>query len=335
LILPFLGLKTIPRLLKTVKGVPMTEWSQHVALHFQGLLQPPNATSSDPLSSTGTDDPPGIFMLRYILNCACLTNTNSLLQIPQLLCRAYARRTARTARESVEAESAWVFSFGYWYAFTMSIFTIGLCVSSAIPSTLPCASLFFFLQHRIDKYNLSHRIFAHGPEIEGDGLLATRVLHYMRCVIAAWWCLMGFSFLFWANNSLDKTESLWCVQAISGLLVASSVALVAWSGYTHQSILHDNQFEVVRMDERGLSKRGGEFRNFFTNIDSVLRYASCASSPRSSRGGYGVIATPLDRLDSGGQDTSPVSMLTDGEPCLSWDATSVVLEPNSDCGRCI
>jgi len=358
IIIPFLGLQSIDGLVAAAK--------MRISHHPSLLVPRISRVVLRRLMHS-----PGIFALRYILNCACLTNTNSLLQIPQLVYRAYARRVATTPRESVEAEKVWVFAWGYWYAWTISIFTIGICMSSAVPSTLPCAALFFSLQHAVDRYNLMHRIYSHGPDIESENLLATRVLHYMRCVIAVWWCLMACGFLLSARHlparSWEAGVPLWCVEATAGLLMVLSVALVIFSFWSHQSILHDNQFHNVDMAERGLSSTGGPFQGLFSNIDSILRCAWCVGG----KGNYSVVggADMLERFDSvttdggfhGGTDMATLpgfaqlgsfpgnaeagdaelEGLRGGESSsaegiigssLSWDARSVVLRPVTHCG---
>jgi len=340
MVIPFLGLKGIDGLVaiaKEGKG------------HFRYARVIPTVAE---ILSNRLMHSPGIFALRYILNCACMTNINSLLQIPQLLYRAYARRVAITARESVEAEEVWVFAWGYWYAWTISIFTLGICMSSAVPSALPCAALFFTVQHAVDRYNLLHRVYSHGPDIESENLLAIRVLHYMRCVIAFWWFLMGSSLLVSAgqlpDELWDSAVPLWSVQAASGVLVSLSSALVAFSWWTHISVLHDNQFQTVDMAERGLSSTGA-LQGLFSNIDGILKNA-CCSPPSVGYGVLGSVETRLDRLDSTATDGSLAAEVP-GMPTLddwpeaggerrstnvgsrlSWDAKSVVLQPVATCG---
>lgn len=338
MVIPFLGFKSVDGLIFFAEQRHGDPASLFLPTIMEGLVE-----------RLMEMERPGILALRYVLNCACMSNVNSLLQVPQLLYRAYARRVAVTARESFEAEAVWVFAWGYWYAWTISIFTIGLCTSSAVPSMLPCAALFFALQHAVDRHNLLNRVYSHGPDIESENLLAIRVLHYMRCVVAFWWCLMGCSFLLAAG----QMSALWCVQALAGLLISLSLALVIFSWWTHQSILHDNQFHNVDMAERGLSGTGGVLQRLFSNIDGCLKCASCGSVGS----GYAVVGASdvaLERFDSIGTDAGYSALaLLDlpgvsmpglgaeadglagvGSPggCLSWDARSVVLQPVAACG---
>lgn len=334
LVIPFLEMNSISALM---------QWAEdRVSKHPAALV----GTILRHLAQTMMHSP-GIFALRYIVNCACLTNMNSLLQIPQLLCRAHARRSARTAREHVESEEAWVFAWGYWYAWTISIFTMGICMSSAVPSALPCAALFFTVQHVVDRYNLTYRIYAHGPDIETENLLTTRVLHYMRCTVAAWWFIMGSVFLLLLRTKFtpatwESTVPVDWVHGLSAGLVVASVLLVIFSWYTQMSILHDNQFQNVNISERGLSSTGGGvLQPLFSSIEQCLRCECC----RPSRPAYSSVEGrgPLDRAESTFTevlDSSPLqrinSLLSESEEVeaeglLSWDARSVVIQPVARC----
>jgi len=333
MVIPFLGLKSIDGLIAFGKRE-----HHHPQLLLTEIVE---AVSRRLMHS------PGVFALRYILNCACMTNVNSLLQIPQLLYRAYARCMAVTARETFEAEEVWVFAWGYWYAWTISIFTMGIVISSAVPSTLPCAALFFAVKHAVDRHNLLHRVYSHGPDIESENLLAIRVLHYMRCVIAVWWWLMGCGFLF---TAVQMPEDLgcsvvphWSVRVAAGLLMSLAMALVIFSWWTHQSILHDNQFHNVDMTERGLSGTGEIFRGLFSNIEGILKCA-CCSPAAAAYGPLGASDLALDRFDSQfsdagspGNDLPGVAMFPECDgfkagSAVSWDAKSIVLQSVAACG---
>jgi len=200
----------------------------------------------------------GVFAVRYILNCACMSNTNSLLQIGQLLYRYYARKTARTARDFVEAEETWIFAWGYWYAWTLSVFTMGIFLSTVVPSVLPASAVFFAVQHFVDRHNLARGVFSHGSEAEN--VMITRALHYMRCIIAAWWIMMACIFWFILHRgNLPKWDSRVPEAVIRGMIVALLVfssCLVAWSWWDQQSILHDSNFEEIDVSKRGMHRRG-------------------------------------------------------------------------------
>jgi len=336
MVIPFLGLESINGLLEWAN----LRMKHHPAEMVQKLIE----RVGDQLMHT-----PGIFALRYILNCACLTNVNSLLQVPQLIGRAHARSAARTARESVEAEEAWVFAWGYWYAWTISIFTIGICASTAVPSVLPFTAVFFTLQHTVDKYNLTHRIYSHGPDIETENLLTTRVLHYMRCVIAFWWFFMGMVFWVVMKQGLiqnwDSSVPVDLIWAAAIALIVLSVCLVIFSLVSQHSFLHDNSFQHVNLSERGLSNTGGGmFQPICHNIERCLKCSCCR---RGGKGKYSAVGARLDRQDSSsaaedGRDllagpeaavAAPLASAEESEAdLLSWDARSVVIQPVESCG---
>jgi len=304
----------------------------------------------------------GVFAVRYILNCACLTNANSLLQVAQLIYRAYARRVARTARDFVEAEETWVFAWGYWYAWTISIFSIGLVLSTVVPSTLPSAALFFSLQHFVDRHNLSHGVYAHGAESEN--LFVTRALHYMRCSVAVWWLLMGCGFSFVLHHGLnaewDSKFPLRVVRSTAGLLPVSGVLLIVWSWWDQQSILHDSHFQIVDVSKRGMHRRG-----LCQSLDRFLRHPWCSGEYTSVGAGEPEDLARMSSMElelaSGGASPGASTMLLDelgfapapqnepthlqgiemsslgGAPspyvktggALSWDARGVVMDSSN------
>lgn len=285
-------------------------------------------------------DKPGVFALRYIAACACLTNANSLLQIPQLLCRAHSRSVARTAREYVEAEEPWVFAWGYWYAWTISLFTLGIVLGSVVPCASLFAAFFFTVQHAVDKYNLTYRTYSHGPDIEIENLLAIRVLHYMRCLVAAWWCLGGYV----ALKEAEKLENQWdsflpeqWYRIAAAALVVLSVALVLYSWYSHNLILHDNHFENdLHLWDRGLSAKTSYVRLIFAALDRCIRCNTCANPTEvhvhpeaSSR--YIHTKSHADEIEHLSRQTQSDNVSTNAstvmESSLSWDAVLAVIEP--------
>lgn len=131
---------------------------------------------------------PALFVIKYLMSCACLANVFSLLQLHQLVQRCLARRCATTARKSVTAEEPLVFAWGYWYAWSCSMFLIAIGLSTAVPCTLPCAFLFFYVRHWVDRHNLRLGVYLHG-ERESENSYVIRAIHTMRSVVGAWWFL--------------------------------------------------------------------------------------------------------------------------------------------------
>jgi len=272
----------------------------------------------------------GLFALRYILNCACVSNTNALLQLCQLIFRCCARGNARTAREYVEAELNFTFAWGYWYAWTISIFTIGVVMSTFVPSVLPCAALFFSVQHCVDKYNLFHRVYDHGPASEN--YFITRALHYMRCVVCLWWSLVGGGFLLIMEEGLaDQWSSIFPIRVIRGTcfaLLGFSAWLVLWSWWDLTSILHDSNFTMVDISTRS------RFRNsLLAMLERCClgrrRYMKVsATEPDAPQGllGPGVALTRQgESLGDPIEDIGPSAWAGLGSGGLCWDAKSAVV----------
>lgn len=295
----------------------------------------------------------GVFAVRYIVNCACLTNTNSMLQLAQAGYRIYAKKTSFTPREFVAAEEQWIFAWGYWYAWTLSLFTLGICLSTLIPSTLPCAALFFTVQHSVDKHNLLNGVYGHGAESENS--FVTRALHYMRCIISAWWFTQGVGLALLLPDTGDEANwdsivPLPLVKTIIGLLMLLAVALTLWSWWDMQAILHDSHFQMVDISKRGMNRS-----SLLANLDRFLRKACCYSDYVSLGSDDAADMESATRQRSGSthklRDNQPrnielarseIGLLEliledgcasshDGDDFLSWDALSVVVrDPGAD-----
>ena len=72
-------------------------------------------------------------------------------------------------------EDTWYFDIGYHFAFSLTIFTIALVFSAAVPLIPFFGFLFFAFKYFIDKYNY---MYVYETEFESEGLLATTVATY-------------------------------------------------------------------------------------------------------------------------------------------------------------
>jgi len=88
----------------------------------------------------------GIFTVKYLLNSAFLSNANQLMDVPQSFGRWWCRKTAVTERQRMEANEPGPFCFGYWYAWTLSVYFLGFCVGALVPLTVFITALFFFAE---------------------------------------------------------------------------------------------------------------------------------------------------------------------------------------------
>jgi len=279
-------------------------------------------------------DKPGVFSMRYIAACACITNTNSLLQLPQLIYRWHCRSTARTARECVDAEEPWVFAWGYWYAWTISIFTVGIVLGGFAPCMSIFAAFFFTVQHAVDQYNLKHRIYSPGPDIETENLLVVRVLHYMRCIIAVWWCLGGCIAMkeFWHLTCTGQEwDSFITKQSFSVAcwgVIMLSVALGCFSLYTQRKVLHDNQFD----DDLQHSSRGLDATGCISGIDvctATMSNARCDHRGPDGCDFYLVEQTDAHEFAESDEESSCViaRQTSFSGSKLNWDSEHAVIWP--------
>lgn len=289
----------------------------------------------------------GVFALRYIVNCACITNTNQMLQLPQYAFRVYSRWAAVTPRQFVQAEEEWEYAWGYWYAWALSVFTLGLCISTFVPSTLPLLALFFCIQHLVDGHNLLHGVFAHGAECENSFI--TRALNYMRCIVATWWFLTSLGFaglVIHQSETWNSFVPIGMVKVMIGFMMGAAATLAIWSWWDMTAILHDNNFDTVDISKRGLSS------GILATLETMLRKAcqnyvhidaeDAVELPQLEEGE--VTVTNRRKVRSGGASPEPVNLLTRSEPRggewkyktpkknvdpddeLTWDAYSVVIQ---------
>eukprot|EP00439_Symbiodinium_sp_Y106_P039195 s5826_g4.t2 len=226
LLIPLLGLTGIPALLEFLE-VKLTDHTQDIS-----VLQ---------LLDGSMFSSPGLFYVRYLLNCTFLTNTNSLLNLSQLV-----------VRWLLSQHEPWIFAWGYWYAFTLAILTTAVNLGVLMPSLLPCGALFFAMKYRIDKHILSVRGFLCGPE--SQGLFIPRVLFIMRMIVAGLWLVIGSSLHFTARTFFEDRWTapvpLKAVEWFSALLVAAALVVWLWSSWAKASSLHNDKFELLRFSKK-------------------------------------------------------------------------------------
>jgi len=121
---------------------------------------------------------PAAFSIKYLLNCAMMTNANSLMNLPQLCYRTV-----------MGDPDPWCFSYGYWYAFSMGIIALGFGMGIYVPSLLPCAAFFFWMRYFVDQYNIRHNVYLPGVESLGSFSRAVRLM--LETTVALWWCSIG------------------------------------------------------------------------------------------------------------------------------------------------
>jgi hypothetical protein len=104
------------------------------------------------------------------------------------------------------------FQFGYFYAFSFTMYSIGLIFSSMVPFICLASLYFFYSRHLIDFVNL---LTVHGSEIESAGNLINKVLKYNILPIMLYHVAMTSFFLVKA-----KYISAFIVLCLMGLSIA-------------------------------------------------------------------------------------------------------------------
>ncbi|CAJ1397237.1 unnamed protein product [Effrenium voratum] len=218
LLIPLLGLTGMPALLEFLE-VKLNDHKEDIS-----ILQLLDGTL---LRS------PGLFYVRYLLNCAFMTNTNSLLNLPQLCMRWL-----------FEEAEPWPFAWGYWYAFALATLTTAVSLGSLVPALFPIGALLFGMKYRVDKHILNERAYLCGPE--SQGLFLPRVLFIMRMMVVGSWLAVGSSLRLTASffqGRWDSPVPLRVLENSCSLLVAFAVLLGVWSLWEKGNDVHTARFE--------------------------------------------------------------------------------------------
>eukprot|EP00927_Polykrikos_kofoidii_P008098 TRINITY_DN1334_c1_g1_i1.p1 TRINITY_DN1334_c1_g1~~TRINITY_DN1334_c1_g1_i1.p1 ORF type:complete len:997 (+),score=93.17 TRINITY_DN1334_c1_g1_i1:128-3118(+) len=97
------------------------------------------------------------------------------------------------------------FDWGYWYAWSMSIFTMSLVVSVGMPAMLPLAFLFFCIRYYVDLSNFKRG--AVSTTVKMDSTLPLSVSEHMVFAVFLFW--LSMSAFFFAQPSRVYCESWW------------------------------------------------------------------------------------------------------------------------------
>ncbi|RLN59615.1 hypothetical protein BBP00_00006406 [Phytophthora kernoviae] len=107
----------------------------------------------------------GIFYVDYVLQRCFLGTALVLLRASEYCKFSWAKPRALTPREQVQAVEADPFYTGTQTAMQISTLTVVLMFSTVVPLILPLGTLYFVMQHSVDKYsllNVRRRIKGHG-----------------------------------------------------------------------------------------------------------------------------------------------------------------------------
>lgn len=103
----------------------------------------------------------GSFFTRYMMQVSLLLNMIYLFDLPHffvktfryLLYRYRHRKDPARIRELEPFKDTWSFDLGYFQAYTLTLFFLGILFASVIPLITVFTFLFFFLRYWFDKYN--------------------------------------------------------------------------------------------------------------------------------------------------------------------------------------
>ncbi|ETN10724.1 hypothetical protein PPTG_22686 [Phytophthora nicotianae INRA-310] len=115
----------------------------------------------------------GIFYVDYILQRCFLGTALVLLRATEYVKFAWAKPRALTPREQVQAVEADLFYTGTQSAMQISTLTVVLMFSTVVPLILPLGTLYFVMQHGVDKYSLLNV----RRRIKGRGSIARTATH--------------------------------------------------------------------------------------------------------------------------------------------------------------
>lgn len=115
----------------------------------------------------------GIFYVDYVLQRCFLGTALVLLRATEYCKFSWAKPRALTPREQVQAVEADPFYTGTQTAMQISTLTVVLMFSTVVPLILPLGTLYFVMQHGVDKYSLLNV----RRRIKGRGSIARTATH--------------------------------------------------------------------------------------------------------------------------------------------------------------
>ncbi|UIZ24074.1 hypothetical protein KXD40_008282 [Peronospora effusa] len=115
----------------------------------------------------------GIFYVDYVLQRCFLGTALVLLRATEYVKFSWAKPRALTRREQVQAVEADQFYAGTQSAMQISTLTVVLMFSTVVPLILPLGTLYFVMQHSVDKYSLLNV----RRRIKGRGSIARTATH--------------------------------------------------------------------------------------------------------------------------------------------------------------
>jgi len=229
-VLPVMGLSSLPDLVDWT-------WTNLLSLdHLRRLPAMAAARLTQPWVGT--------FGVQYLINSTGMSGAWNELQPAQVFWRRCALRFAVTEKEKEDARTPWFFAWGYWYAYMLSCFVLGLSMSIAVPLSLPVSCACFYMRHCVDSRNLAGGEFRLGPEECG---FVPRVLFYFRLSVVLFWFLMGLGFWVWSDTAESVIWEYRWLMAVP--LCVAAIALLFYSVYSRNKMIVCNELALQREDD--------------------------------------------------------------------------------------
>ncbi|CEG41424.1 vacuolar protein sorting-associated [Plasmopara halstedii] len=271
----------------------------------------------------------GIFYVDYILQRCFLGTALVLLRATEYIKFSWTTSRALTPREKVQAVEADQFYTGTQSATQISTLTIVLMFSTVVPLILPLGTLYFLMQHVVDKYSLLHV----RRRIKGRGSIARTATHG-TCVSLLLYQGAMSGFILERGTTAQST-------AIFVLLMGTYI-VVLW-GYVrdkeqqHRMIARGGHQRIETspsLESTGMSIKEGAFPlNMLVSDESVVNTSNEHGEPEKAPAGEEeALPTESRRLLETLNETSPLLMYpinseSDVLPCLDANSSDWYREP--------
>eukprot|EP00743_Colponemidia_sp_Colp-15_P010510 GILK01011581.1.p1 GENE.GILK01011581.1~~GILK01011581.1.p1 ORF type:complete len:435 (-),score=70.25 GILK01011581.1:217-1395(-) len=160
----------------------------------------------------------GAFFIRYLIQSTFISNCSQLLAVSELLNTKWREWQSGIPIRSHRIRERVRFDFGYSYASVLSILSMVIVYSIAVPLIVPFGFLFFLLKYTIDKYNFLH---IYTVDFESRGDLGKIVYKYCIFVIALLQFIMSGFFVLQASPGFIAVGSvLFAVSLVTMVLLA-------------------------------------------------------------------------------------------------------------------
>jgi len=117
-----------------------------------------------------------------------------------------------------------VYSFGYYYAWTLSLVALSLFISATVPNALLVVAICFCIKTIVDWVNLRRNVYE--TLTTQEGVFITIVVFYMRLILCAWWVSIGVGLgAFCQYQGCSEEVERWLFPACVALIVFAGLVL--------------------------------------------------------------------------------------------------------------